>query len=954
MDTVEFLRHVLPSQGVYFSAVPFPKGGYDHVACSTIEELAARSLKLSEKGKNAFFACSGFKHDKVWSAELDKWQFRTQENAMVAKAQWLDIDCGNDEYPTQTAGIAGLVKFVKTTGIPAPNLLVSSGNGIHAYWLFTADVPKEQWQKAAKMFKAIAAKLNFAQTDTTRTADAASVLRPIGVINDKTHKSKGITQVRLIAPLKGSPIEFRTWVGHLIRLRDEHGVKVSLDSHPEKVKRNSDLAGGTEYPPSFADRVADRCNVLGEMRSMLGAGQLEPLWYECLGTLAFCEDGLEKAHEWSSGHEDYDEQVTLDKFNQRKKAAGPTTCDKYRELSGACKTCTRNVKNPIVLGRPAPEHQTEVVVKTETGTRIEEIPDLPEIIKRRYVWKNDTLLCKKDDEAVPVCAQLVIPQYTYFCRNDETYKLKVKARIKPFVWREADINSKSIAQGGTTLMGELGAKLGVYPRGAGKELETYMKTWAEVIQVETEEVQMHDHIGWYEDGSFLLGDKKYLPTGEIKTVRLSDSMARYAKAHTPTGDLTRYCELIDIAYNRPDHQMYQFTWLAAFASPLLRLFTNQPIGIPLIGWSADSGFGKTTAALTGISVWGDPSGLNQTASASKITEYALYAMAGIRRDIPVLLDEATVWEPKRLADFSYAYSDGRPKIVGQASGGLKDTSDLEWGNFIYVNSNKSAVELMSNTIVNCAPMIARFWQYEFDVGHERTMTVNDGMKVFQEMFNHYAVAGDAYLKFIVPRQAQIKALIGEARDKFSAMAGVQKDARNWLLVAATVWVAFGLTRKMGLHKFPPAEFKNWIVRHMGGMQKASNDSKRDIYDLFASMMSDLQAGLIVTNVEGDKRSGVIAQYAAGFGPPRGTITGRAILDQKRVYLMVRSVIRWCSDNGVSYNEMRAALVTRKWLLNTASSFYLGKGTSLSLPLTSCWTLDADAFQSKFAVVPKAA
>lgn len=956
MDTSSFLRAILPKQGVYFSATPREEGGFAHWAFDDVEDLAEHVVKLSGKGQNAYFACANFAESKYYDEAKDKWKRRTQENAISARAQWIDIDCGNKEYPTKQDGIKAMLAFCKASGIARPNLVVDSGNGIHAYWLFDQAVEREVWNKSAKLFKRVCAHFKFAQTDTSRTADIASVLRPIGTNNDKSAKGKGVNPVKLVGIPNLERIPFSDWIRQLVKLKADLGIREPV----EKVRddsRNADLTGGTEYPPSDANKVAERCQQVRFMRDYRGAGQTEPHWYQTIGVVLFCENGEDTVHEWSSGHDGYDEDATQAKIEQRREQAGPTSCEWYKEHHAdgckGCKYAERNLPSPIMLGYPEPEHETETVVEVEEEGEVvektETFPEFPPRVAERFRWKKNELYIRKDDEWVPFCAQLPIPQYIFYDTDSDGFMLRISVRVRPFVWRDADISMKVIGQGGSQLMSELGAKAGIIARGAGGSLVDYMRTWAEAIQSEYEEVSMHTHLGWYEDGSFLLGNQKYMPSGEIKEVRVSEAMAREMEAHTPTGDLDRYVELINTAYNRPGHEMYQFTWLAAFASPMLRLVSTGPVGIPLIAWSKESGQGKTTTALAGVSVWGNPWAPNQVANANKVTEYALYVMAGVRRDIPVVLDEATMWEAKRLAQFAYDYSDGRPKVQGKASGGLRDNSDIEWSNFIYVNANNSVVDLMSHSIVNSAPQIARVWEYQFDIDHDRTMTREQGNRVFDELWGHYAVAGDAFLRYLVPNAGAIKKLIFGVRDKFAEMTNVRKDARNWLLAAATVWVAYQITRKLGLQQFDGDSLKQWIVNRLGSMQNMAVESVRDMQDVIGSMISDLQSGFIVTMNEGDRRSGQVAQYAAGFGPPKTAITGRMIIDLKRLYISQSAVKQWCVDNKVAYREILEAVKNKGWVVKS-DKFYLGKGTSIALPQTSVLALDLVSMSSMLKLV----
>lgn len=982
MNTVDFLRFVLPQKGLYFSATPhsFIKDGkehsyYKHASFGTVGELAEHCVDLSDEGKNAFFACSSHHQPYIeveYKGEIKK-KYRGGDNAAYARAQWIDIDCGNDEYPTQKEGLAALISFCKETGLTRPNVIVNSGNGIHAYWVFSEDIPAAVWLKSSKLFKAIMARFNFAQSDTTRTADVASVLRPIGTNNDKSSKGKGVKPVKLIGEPNMTEIPFKLWLKSLIDLRDEFGVIVPRGKEPSK---NSALSGGMNYDPADANKVATRCQQIRIFRDDMGANQDEPTWRACLGVVGFCEDGEEFAKVWSSGYDGYDEEATLEKMDQWVANAGPTSCEHFKGCNPkGCDGCKwqGKITSPIVLGRPDPEHKTETtreikievaktdastgetVVETQARQVVDTIPQFPEHVEKNYRWNGEALVVKKQAEDgthdwIPFCSQLPILEYRFFCYDEKVWKWHVRALVRPGVWNEGDIKASDLAKGGISLLGALGGTLGVVPRGVGGDLVNYMRTWAEAVTFEKEEVAMHNHFGWYEDKSFLLGTKKFMPDGSIKEVRTSASLANYLSGFIPKGTLERHVELIDKAYNRPNHEMYQFTYLSGFGSTLLRQVHGAPVGVPLVTWSNATGVGKTTAAKAAVSIFGDPHAPHQMAAANKVTEYALYRMAGTRRDLPVVLDEVTMWDAKRCGGFAYSYSDGMPKVMGQANGGLRDNTDVEWSNIIILTGNRSVVNDMVSTVPNCSAQVSRVIEYEYNTGHKETMDMSDGLAVFDELWKNSGCAGEAFLKHIVPNIDKIVARCIEVRDQLGEESGVDKGGRFWLLGAACTWTAYEVATELGLVSFDRATLWKWVVSHIKGMIGAATEANTDLLEMFGEMMAELQRGLIVTDIEGDRRNGKPASFLPGFGVPNSTITGRAIHDKKIVYLSQAVVRDWCVRKGINSREMEGQLISKGWM-KSVDRVALGKGTVLSVPQMKCLRMDWAAFESHLTVIP---
>ncbi|MCO6433022.1 MAG: hypothetical protein J5I87_01840, partial [Nitrosomonas nitrosa] len=113
---------------------------------------------------------------------------------------------------------------------------------------------------------------------------------------------------------------------------------------------DSNKTSGKEYPPSDANKVADRCNQIGAFRDSKGAGQSEPLWSASLSVVGHCQNGPEICQDWSSGHPEYDRAKTAKKLEHRLKTP-PTTCAHFKKINPAgCLGCPHQINSPITLG----------------------------------------------------------------------------------------------------------------------------------------------------------------------------------------------------------------------------------------------------------------------------------------------------------------------------------------------------------------------------------------------------------------------------------------------------------------------------------------------------------------------------------------------------------------------------------------------------------------------------
>lgn len=952
MKTADFLKAVTPSQGVLFAATPasFEKNGktihyYKHTACDSHEDLALQCKAISNQGINAYFAVASYGGASYVDESDGRTKYRTQDNAAYARSMWLDIDCGPEKpYNDQTEGILALRTAFKKAKIPAPTFTVSSGYGVHAYWTFTKDVPKDIWIPIAQLFKAVMDGTGLAADKVT--ANIACVLRPVGTLN---YKRGGEKEVRVLHSAK--PVRFSEWAQMLKKASRE--LNVTVPKQRPTTTLNSALGGGLdEYPPSDANQIADKCAVIGHMRQLRGADQDEQQWYSAIGILRHTTQGEDIVQEWSSGHDDYDPIITTDKMKQWE-GRGPTLCDTMRQLFPACAECKLKCNSPISLGYPEPEHQTTVeTVQPDQTVVIESLPELPESLKDDFAWvEGKGLMVRKEDEDgnvqwYIVCSQLPVPEFIFYDKINESYFVRVASRTAPYTWERGDLPLDAVQRGGVNLIGALGGKCAVTVRDDGRQLVKFMKTWVDEIRQSTDLQTMRDQMGWQSDGSFLLGKTLYMPDGTHRDVVVARSLAKYTESHTRRGDTQEFCRLIDKLYNRPNYEEYQFMWLAAFGSILIKFLHSHNVGITLAAFSPDTGTGKTSVAKAAIANFGDPNGFGQKAGGqSGATEYAITVMAGLRHNLPILIDEVSEWESGQLGKFLYRMCDGTAKVQGSADGGLRDTSSFNWNSVSFITSNSPLSAKVSAQNKNSQAQLARLFDIKF---HNKGFDPKDAV-LFEQLWQHSGNTGAEFVKYVVQNQEKVGKVCLGLRDRLNEKADASQSARFWMMLAAATMTAAHITRSLGMHQFDIEKIENWAIQRIKEIRIVADGSVESVEDMARALMSDVQNGMVVTADE-PKRNKDHTPFAPGYGAPRQSVSGRYVVGTGDIYIPISVIRRWCAENNVDYGDFRRRLGDKNWIVDGNARYDVGRGTSVASTRARCWKLNFESAAHIMSVV----
>lgn len=934
MDTLSFLNKILPDSGLRFlaewvSVADHPRGGFfihypfgeDDTA-----DMATKALVIDRGDGNVYFACASFKEIiyKVSKGGQEYPAGRSQDNVKYVKSFWLDMDVGKaDEgrsYPTQREAAADVVRLVKEVGLPEP-MLVSSGAGLHVYWPLTEQVDGDRWSSVAQQLKSVCAHLKV-KADPSRTADAASVLRPIGTRNPKHGKD-----VRMLRDAKAVPVG--TIAAALADyILSNHVIHTRRDRQPSA---NSALMGGQVYPPSHPDQIIKSCGVMAHFYDKSG-NVSEPFWYAALGLLKHCESGDEIAHKWSEGHPDYDRDATQRKLDQW--SAGPSLCSKFDSDSGLgiCKACPHwgKIKSPIQLGYMAPseEERTVHVEPEKPGAEVEAIHMPP-----NYIWDGQALRHFKMDadgqgEHVPFSDTLFFPINRV--RDEEgTWNLRIKMSVSGHYWREFDLPQMLIpdAKG---LARHL-AKYEIIIFGI-KHAMDYLKDYTAWMRDQDMQVVTYNRFGWDED-KFIVGSTAFLPNGDTEPVLVTDNVVNSGRAFDaePTGDLATWIELVDKAYNRAEAEKYQFVIAAGFASALVPLanFDNYR-GIPIV-LSGEGSCGKSSICKVASTIYARPNGLLVDAAASNgATLQGLVGLASMFNGVPLLFDEVTERDPKEFTPLMYSLSNGQGK-VRMTAGGRFATTAAPFCGIYFGTSNTNVTDMIYSEEKKDVSDAASARCFEIgNLSEAETARVFKGVNMKDllehKLFNHHGLAAQIYIPYVNKHREKVVSMLISTRNKLGSDSRSNSRERFYIDTIAFAHVAGVIASKLGLIKWDVSAMTKWALGHLTSLRRDFAARTALVEDNISIFLSWLHSRTIVTRtfqkgrLKGDEIETVNDTL-------RGTPCARVATKDHVMLVSVAAINEWCKDYNIVPEKFKEQLRRGNYILDERRE-YLGRGTNI--------------------------
>lgn len=973
MNTLDFLQKILPASGTHY-LVLFPAGEkYKlHKAFDSLEEMAEAAARFNANPRYSavYHACASFNEPFVEVEKNGKQvkKYRISTNWQGAKAFWVDIDCGEAKhakgqgYLTQREAYQEVCNFSKAIGWKRP-MAVSSGYGLHAYWPLEKAIPHDKWVAVANTLKAAAAHYGLL-ADPTRTADFASILRPVGTVNNKYGENKA---VRLIADGdEASPKEMWSSLKAYIKEHDVEPPKATIAAKPAVPGLNDELVGLLDNYPQLEnshEQIAEHCQQIRLVHETKGDCSYDH-WRLAIGIAKHCVNGEEVAYDWTSrreetGHEQADVDVKFATWD-----TGPSTCAALEGANkGGCDGCIHKgkIKSPIVLGRIIPIARAEEVVEAvsaETG-EVEQVT-VP-AFHPAYQWKNGLMvriIVNKDGVPEPhaFATNLFYPTMRVR-KEDGTFNIGMRMHLPDNRTRDFEIPFEAMASTTDLLRGFAKYELiQSNHKDAGTHMHAYLRDSMEKLKREVEEVNTLTTFGWkYDMQAFLIGDRLYHKDGSVRRVLLGGYAA--GKKHVfpaPRGTLAGYASPLNFIYNRKGLEPLQYALCAGWGSILAPFCEDAFKGLMFSLYSGQSGTGKSTVCYNSLYAFGTAEEMTMK-SEDMGTKNALYARLGAFNNIPMLFDELTKIDPEELSSMAYRVSLGQERDrMRMSGGGVKFAETSMWRMSPFVTSNKDLHALLSMTAANAEAEAVRVVQINLDQ-HKLPVYTGAELQAFQmacdQIKMNAGAAGDAMIRYVV---TNVDKLYERMRNKVVELANhiSEPKFRFYRSHAACTIVMAEIAKELGVIEFDVENLQDFAIDLMLDLRDSITISNTITpEDSYNRLLSSLQNRIIVTTEYRDARS------ASGPESPRrpitGEVAGRYIVPtphsrdpyKGRLFLVLKDVKDWCTRNRVDLLTLTCYLKSCGALVAENEKVRLTRGTDMSGVQQRCLIIDTLKLES---------
>jgi len=915
VSALEFLRHILPAEGLKCATVFSPTKKYNK-HFSSCEDLAEFITTTDARGETVYHACASYKTNES----------RKQENVLAVRAFWIDCDTQQSHpdtavYSNATAAHAAVESFCSRLGLPDPTY-VSSGYGLHAYWTLAEAVDLVSWKAVALRLKRLCAREGL-DVDQVRTADASSILRTPGTHNRKKDAGRLVEAGDLQAPttlrefidvVSAKDVEVQQVP---VAVAGRNGAGRPLFRPPASLFAAAGNIYGDE--DSDANIIADQCKQLADFRRSHGCLP-EPAWYAGVAVVGACKRGEILAHEWSGGHPTYSHAETQSRL-ERARTFGPTTCAHFENINPkGCEGCSHkgSISSPIQLGRNQQrDKQFEVGSAVTPLERVNGFPSVPESFALThsglfFLSENKGNQTQETISAQPIYLDSI---QTGEITSDD-FSLCFKLHLPREEMRDISLSTRTFfSSGGMSEMAGRGAVIHD-PELFRKYTREAMDNWHRANRLQ----MRYDQFGWKDqEASFLYGDKLYTASG-VQPIAGSDEIKLRSQYLGPnrTGSLDRWSAAANALFTR-GCEPQSFALLAAFAAPLMRFHTAGEGGAIISLVSDQSGSGKTTALEAVASAWGRLKGTQLTDDDTRVAKGLTLGVLG---NIPCVFDELYNRDPEEVRKFVLAFTNGRDKMRGTVDGQLRH-SKAEWQTILVLASNNSIVDILGSLDGTDAPA---FRVLEFITSFPDSME-KKGDELKRELAANSGFAADAYLKVLLQPEtlAYVKKALPEWTDSIWKRTGLRNEHRFWVRTLASVVAAGVIVRHAGILDFSVQRILDWAVEQLASRAgDPSVTNTRRSTDVLSEFINANINAMLVMPVAWRPHNTIQPRMM-----PKQGLLMRYELDSGRLWILESELRKYLVKRGVNRTAFLKELRDRNVVADSSRRNTLGAGTDLA-------------------------
>ena len=820
---LEFLQHVLPpphEEREYYAIDITPKNKGEkhksrikHYSSPSIEEILNKAIEIDSRKSNAYFALASFdatnEEYKKLIEESNGQKGRQANFARDIKCLFLDIDVGKEKnsYADAATAVSELRRVCGLIKIPYPTLN-SSGNGLHAYWVFDKPVDIDTWVGLANDFKSLMEEHGLI-IDPQVVTDAARILRVLGTNNYNNGIEKPVMCWRM-----GEIKSFEFYRGiipktnkSLLRLQRPKNAPI-IDGATKNILENTSSKFSEIHAKSVKGEGCNQIKLAYENQ----AETSYDIWRAILSTVKVCVDKYEWVQKMSDKHPEFNLDTAINKMED---TGGPQSCETFEKFNPeGCKDCPvkSTVKRPLQLSSfvKAAEDKEIEVESNSAFSKNKATFTIPRIPHPYYRGENGGIYIResvtdkegetKEEDTLIYHNDLYLYKRLFDMDLGFVNLAKVHLPQDGVIEFEIPFSAFSSPQELKKVVSRNGVVASNNQMG---KIMTYLVKWSNFLEATTKAQQTYKQMGFDKESKlFVLGERLFSAGGISKTP-ISSRLLTHNHRFNHRGKLEKWKEATQELYARDGEELRQFCLGLGLAAPLYRY---EPIAGSMVSmFSKDSGHNKSGTMWSIASMWGNPEHLLM---AGKDTPASIMNMLGVHQSIPLCVDELTNIPPDKLSVLTYAVSEGQEPNRLMGSENRQRTNDTRWKLPVFASTNKSFDEKLQQYKPAVEGESARLLEIPFT---KNGLSELDNKRLLTAHGQHYGVVAEKFVVWLLGHQDECQRMMRTYENKMREDVTFTTRERFWVTMGYMSLTGIHIGNELDIWDFNIESVYKWLM-----------------------------------------------------------------------------------------------------------------------------------------------
>jgi hypothetical protein len=270
---------------------------------------------------------------------------------------------------------------------------------------------------------------------------------------------------------------------------------------------------------------------------------------------------------------------------------------------------------------------------------------------------------------------------------------------------------------------------------------------------------------------------------------------------------------------------------------------------------------------------------------------------GLMNGIIVTIDEMTNADPMEISDLLYNSTQGRARDRMQANTNAERVNNTRWKQITIMSSNTTLEDRLSTIKSDPQGELARSLEIRLDT--PLPDDVLGAQLTFNKILDNYGLAGDIFMRYVIPHLDEVKRIWENTRDKIYGMERWTQTER-YKLNAVICMVSAGLvTNHLGLTRYDIGRIAKKLVNKVRDLRDELKAVSTTASSTVSSFINKNIRNILIVN----RKTGPSGLPEAPRVEPQAELIIRYEPDTDTLFINKREFTKWCATNYINAKEI---------------------------------------------------